>query len=76
MKVKKKYYWTMQNKYEVVSILRINTLAQQWGVREPEVANAHTGWCTEKLLDLFQIVLEDCIKEVELHELFWMMKGR
>jgi hypothetical protein len=34
------------------------------------VANAYTGWYREKLLDLFQIVLEDYVEEVGLHELF------
>lgn len=30
----------------------------------------NTGWYREKLLDLLQIVLEDCVEEVGLHELF------
>lgn len=34
------------------------------------MANAHTGWYREKLLELFQIILEDCEEEVGLHELF------
>lgn len=33
------------------------------------MANAHTGRRTEKLLDLFQIVLEDCEEKVGLHGL-------
>lgn len=46
-------------------------------MREPQVANAHTGWYRGKLLDLFQTALEDRVEEVGSRELFgwWERDG-